>query len=55
MGLVGEQNLKNHIGVRINPNDYSRPQVQDTECSGYRTDAVLCLQAVSSTEAGRHS
>ena len=45
MGLVSEQNVTNHMGVRINPTARfqlaTRPQVQDAECTGYGTDMFL--------------
>ena len=39
MGLVSEQNVVNHMGVRINPTaqfqQATRLQVQDAECAGW--------------------
>jgi len=49
MGLVGEQNVMNHMGVRINPVAEFQPanlcwQVEDAECTGYGMDTIpLCV------------
>jgi len=54
VGLVGEQNVTNHIGVRTNltstiPTSYTRPQVQDAECAGYCTDTFPSVCNVRQT------
>ena len=59
MGLVGEQNVMNHMGVRINPAAEFQPanpcwQVQNAECTGYGMDTILLCVTFTSTSCAEH-
>jgi hypothetical protein len=59
MGLVSEQNVMNHMAVRINPAAEFQPanpwwQVQDAECTGYGMDTILLCVTFTRTSCAKH-
>jgi hypothetical protein len=58
MGL-GEQNVMNYMGVRINPAAEFQPanpchQVQDAECAGYGMDTILLCVTFTRRSCAEH-